>query len=101
MEKIIPLFVAIPLGAAFLMPILGKLWKRLPDILVNLVTLSLFALSLAVINQSFAVYKVGGWEPVKGVPIGIYMVADGLTVLMLVIINLIVLLLLRGSIIII
>jgi len=92
MEKIIPLFVAIPLGAAFLMPILGKLWKRLPDVLGNLTTLSLFALSLAAINENFAVYKVGGWEPVEGVPIGIYMVADGLTVLMLVIINLIVLL---------
>ena len=92
MEKIIPLFVAIPLGADFLMPILGRLWKRLPDILGNLATLSLFALSLAVINQNFAVYKVGGWEPVEGVPIGIYMVMDGLTVLMLVMINLIVLL---------
>jgi len=92
MEKIIPLFVAIPLGAAFLMPILGRLWKSLPDILGNLATFSLFALSLAVINQNFAVYKVGGWEPVEGVPIGIYMVADGLTVLMLVMINLIVLL---------
>ncbi len=92
MEKIIPLFVAIPLGAAFLMPILGRLWKRFPDILGNLATLSLFALSLAVINQNFAVYKVGGWEPVEGVPIGIYMVVDGLTVLMLVLINLIVLL---------
>ena len=89
MEKIIPLFVAIPLGAAFLMPILGRLWKRLPDILGNLATLSVFVLSLAAINQNFAVYKVGGWQPLNGIPIGIYMVADGLTVLMLVLINLI------------
>lgn len=92
MEKIIPLFVAIPLGAAFLLPILSRLWKRLPDVLANLTTLSLFALSLAVINQNFAVYKVGGWEPVEGVPIGIYMVLDGFSILMLVIINLIMLL---------
>lgn len=92
MERIIPLFVAIPLGAAFLMPILGRLWKRLGDVLANLTTLSVFVLSLAAIGQNFAVYKVGGWEPVEGVPIGIYMVADGLTVLMLVLINLIVLL---------
>jgi multicomponent Na+:H+ antiporter subunit D len=34
-------------------------------------------------------YKVGGWEPVKNIPIGIHLVVDGLSMMMLIIINLI------------
>jgi multicomponent Na+:H+ antiporter subunit D len=85
----LPLFVIIPLGAAFLIPILGRLIKVLPDILGNLVCLSLMVLSLLFIRFSGIVqtYFVGGWEPVDGIPIGIALVADGLTVFMLLIIN--------------
>lgn len=85
----IPLFVAIPLGAAFLMPILGKFFKRVPDILANLVSFTLLILSLTLIGQEISVYKVGGWEPIEGIPIGIYMVVDGLSIFMLIIISLI------------
>ena len=85
--NIIPLFIALPLGAAFLLPILGKRSKKVPDILVNLINLTLLVLSLMVINRGVAVYKMGGWEPFKGIPIGIYLVLDGLSILMLLIIN--------------
>ncbi|HEA46844.1 MAG TPA: NADH/ubiquinone/plastoquinone (complex I) [bacterium] len=104
--NLIPLFIALPLGAAFLLPILryrnfdkqktgqanpavilGKWSKRTPDIVANLINLTLLVLSLMVINRGMLVYKMGGWEPFKGIPIGIYLVLDGLSVLMLLIIN--------------
>ena len=34
-------------------------------------------------------YEMGGWEPVKNIPVGIHLVVDGLSVAMLIIINLI------------
>ena len=88
----IPLFVAIPLGAAFLMPILGRASKKVTDILTNLVTLSLLVLSLIAVlslNDQTLVYNVGGWLASKGIPVGIYMVLDGLSSLMLLVVNLI------------
>ncbi|NQT82602.1 monovalent cation/H+ antiporter subunit D family protein [bacterium] len=87
--NLIPLFVAIPLAMAFVMPLFGRLSRLLPDLLGNAATLALAALSCAMINLPMMVYKVGGWEPVNGVPIGIYLVVDGLAVLMLLIINVI------------
>ncbi len=85
----IPLFVAIPLGLAFMMPVLGRLCRFLPDLLGNAATLAVAALSCAMINSPVMVYKVGGWEAVRGIPIGIYLVVDGLAVLMLLIVNVI------------
>ncbi len=86
---IIPLFVVIPLGSAFLVSLLGKRVKRFSDSLSNLATFSLFFISLVSIflvrTQGILVYKVGGWIP----PIGISMVMDGLTSFMLVTVNLI------------
>jgi multicomponent Na+:H+ antiporter subunit D len=87
--SIIPLFVLIPLGLAFLMPIIGKFLKRCPDILTNLAILVLFLLSLLTVSSPVTIYKVGGWQAIQGVPIGIYMVLDGLSILMLIIINLV------------
>jgi multicomponent Na+:H+ antiporter subunit D len=87
--SIIPLFIAIPLGAAFLLPILGRFSKRISDILANLVTLTLFVLTLITINSGVLIYKMGGWGAIKGIPIGIYLVLDGLSGLVLVIVNLV------------
>jgi multicomponent Na+:H+ antiporter subunit D len=87
MKDLVPLFVAIPLGLAFTMPILRRLSSVLPDVLANLATLSVTVLSFLMIGSAPLVYTVGGWEPVNGVPIGIYMVVDGLTVLMLLVVN--------------
>jgi len=86
---ILPFFVIIPLGAAFLISLLGKKIKNFADLLANLATFSLLVFSLYSIPQVFAhkilVYKVGSWIP----PIGICMVLDGLSSFMLVTINLV------------
>ncbi len=86
---ILPFFVIIPLGAAFLISLFGKRLKNFADLLANLGTLSLLAFSLysiALVNaHKILVYKVGGWIP----PIGICMVLDGLTSFMLVTVNLV------------
>ena len=86
---ILPFFVIIPLGVAFLVSLLGKKIRSFADILASLGTLSLFMLSLHSIQlvkiHKVLVYKVGGWMP----PIGICMVLDGLTSFMLVTVNLV------------
>ena len=91
-NSIIPLFVAIPLAGAFLVSLLGKKLKIIPDLLSNLTTFTLAALSIysvyVVNTQGVLVYKVGGWIP----PIGIAMVLDGLTSFMLVTVNVVTLL---------
>ena len=85
----IPLFVAIPLGGAFLISLLGKKIKSLPDIIGFVFTIGLFVMSLisisVVSNLSVVVYRVGGWVP----PIGSCMVLAGLSSFMLVTVNLI------------
>jgi len=87
--KILPFFIIIPLGTAFLISLLAKKIKNFGDCFANLGTLSLLALSLYSTKLVFAhkilVYKVGGWMP----PIGICMVLDGLTSFMLVTVNLV------------
>jgi multicomponent Na+:H+ antiporter subunit D len=86
---LIPLFVIIPLTGAFVISLLGKRLKGVPDAFSNLCTLALLSLSLvcvpAVKSAGILVYKVGGWVP----PVGICMVLDGLSIFMLVIVNVI------------
>ncbi len=88
-SNIIPLFVALPLAGAFLLPLIGKKVKWAPDLTGGVFTLALMALSLVsvwVVNQNGTlVYSVGAWKP----PIGIAMVLDGLTSFMLVTVNLV------------
>ncbi len=88
-NNLLPLFVAIPLGAAFLNALFGKKIKRFSDILSGIATFCLAALSIYSIilfkEIGPMVYKVGGWMP----PIGIAMVMDGLTTFMLVTVNII------------
>ncbi len=87
----IPLFVIVPLGAAFLLPIISKFWKGFPDIAGNLVTAFLMGISLWILQFAgeTTVYHAGGWEPVNGITVGITMVMDGLTILMLLIVNIV------------
>ena len=87
--SLITLFVIVPLGSAFLLPILNKIWKGFPDWVGNLASVFLMGLSIWMIQfaQETIVYFVGHWEPVQGIPIGIALVVDGLSVLMLLIIN--------------
>ncbi len=89
MNNFIPFFVIIPLGAAFLISLVGKLSRRLADFLATSGGFGLLALSfftLWILNSRAGVvlvYKVGGWVP----PIGICMAVDNLSSLMLSTVN--------------
>jgi len=87
MSSMLPLFVAFPLGSAFLIALCKN--KKFADFWANLCTLVLFIMSLQTIGilktHGTMVYKMGNWAP----PIGISLVLDGLTVLLLVTVNLI------------
>lgn len=90
--NIIPLFVIIPLLAAFLSSLLGKYLKRsyiyafsgLSCLL--LLFFSFYGLNMLRVSGSNAVvYKVGGWAP----PFGVCLVFDSLASFMLVVVNLV------------
>jgi multicomponent Na+:H+ antiporter subunit D len=91
MNNIIPLFVIIPLAGAFLNSLLGRFSKLFSDILSNIVCILttffsfviLFNLNLS--PNNILTYRVGGWVA----PIGIMLVVDHLSVLMLITVNLV------------
>ena len=91
MRNLFPLFVVVPLGAAFLLPLMGKMGaRRVLDGLAVVVGLFVFALALAVLlGGSAGTIWIGGWGPGEDMPLGINMVADGLTRLMLMTISLV------------
>jgi len=77
----LPVFVAVPLVMAFLMPILGSFGRKgktVATVLANVATISLLVLAVASIGRS-AVYEIGKWP----IPLGINLVLDGLSSLML------------------
>jgi len=82
-------FTVIPLAAAFLITLFGQRIKKLSDFLSGAVSLSLFLLSLyslkLISGNKIIISKIGSWMP----PLGICTVADGLTVFMLAVVNLI------------
>jgi len=88
--SIIPLFVIIPLGAAFLNSLIGKFIKRFGDVFTLasaavLCGFSIYArIALESVPGKILVYKIGGWVP----PFGICLVFDGLSSFMLIVINL-------------
>mgnify|MGYP003968800649 CR=1 FL=1 len=89
MNSLVPLFVIVPLGCAFVITILGRLINGIckfitPIFLAYLVYLSLFFIFRV---PETSVYKVGGFEAVNGIPVAIYLVVDGLTKLILLIIS--------------
>ncbi len=92
MVSLIPLFVIVPLGIAFLIPLVWKLipsvFKYLPAAGLLLLLITAFCMLINSGNE-ILVYKVGGWEPVNNIPLGIHLVVDGLAMSMLVIINLV------------
>jgi len=89
MINLLPIFIAVPLGAAFIMLIAAKINRKLTDIIANLSTLYLLGASIALyfINPSnkMLMYKLGGWAP----PIGINLVLDGLSHFLLLTVSLI------------
>jgi len=72
-------FIAVPLLAAFLIPLLGYIWKELVRILPGLVLLYLLALSVSLMGQvvhtGTIVEVIAGWAP----PWGINLVFSSLT----------------------
>jgi len=88
-SAIVPLAVAIPLGGAFLVALLGRQARWLPDALGLLATLAAFVLSLFAVRlvaaEGIVVYSVGE----RVLPYGIAMVLDGLSAFMLVTVNII------------
>jgi multicomponent Na+:H+ antiporter subunit D len=90
--NLIPLFVAVPLGAAFILALLGKLKEVVSDLLAVVCILSLAILSFVFIGKlathGIFVYTVGKWTPSWG----INLVLDGLSLLMLMVINIVALL---------
>jgi len=87
METILPLVVAIPLGAAFLLPLLEKtaLGARLSQILAVLVSIVVLILALCCLASDEIIYWMGKWSPGSGV-LGISLVLDRLSCLMLIIV---------------
>jgi len=75
---LLPLAVAIPLGMGFILVLMPKGKPRICDVLANAATLALLAIAIALLGRE-AVYKVGGWAP----PLGINLVLDGLSGLMI------------------
>ncbi len=88
---IIVLFFVIPLFGAFVMPVTYLFSSDSPKFITPVITFVLLILSLYsfVYQPEQIAYIIGGWKPVGDVPIAIYLVYDGLSGFMLVIINLI------------
>ena len=80
----LPLLIVIPLGTAFLIPLIARKKRFIADILGSSATLAILVLSILLFRYR-GVYSIGGWEP----PIGISWVQDGFSNLMLVIVSLI------------
>jgi multicomponent Na+:H+ antiporter subunit D len=74
----LPAFIVIPLVTAFLLPIFGKKGKDLATLLANVVVILLLVLAISCIGRSEA-YEVGKWS----IPLGINLVLDGLSSLLL------------------
>jgi multicomponent Na+:H+ antiporter subunit D len=78
----LPVFVALPLVAAFLLPLFGSRYKGSATLLANVVTLALLVFALQTPGR-YASYAVGRWP----IPLGINLVLDGLSSLMLIVIS--------------
>jgi len=74
----LPFFVAIPLTVAFILPLFGRKGKSTATVLANLTTVSLLVFAIGSLGRS-STYEVGKWS----IPLGINMVLDGLSGLLL------------------
>ncbi len=87
-SRLLPLFVVTPMLAAFLTPLLSKVWSRFGDLLANLagaVLLGLSTMGVATLLGSSQplIHRVGGWLPA----VGITLVYDPLTALVALALN--------------
>jgi multicomponent Na+:H+ antiporter subunit D len=84
MDRLVPLFVAIPLGVAFVIPMVSRRLRWVPDLLGNLTLFVLAALSFAAAGHE-VIYHMGAWPT----PLGVDLRLDGLSALLLIAINVI------------
>ncbi|HEB29803.1 MAG TPA: NADH/ubiquinone/plastoquinone (complex I) [Spirochaetes bacterium] len=91
MNLFIPLFVAVPLGGAFISAIIGTFVKKFSRFFTSVVLAFLTGLAVYIIFtvKGTLVVNVGGWELFGKIPIAIYLVVDGLSIYLLLIINII------------
>ncbi len=80
----LPLFIAVPLVMAFLLPAFGKKGKAAATVLANLVTILLLVFAVSSIGKT-EVYEIGKWS----IPLGINLVLDGLSSLLLLAISIV------------
>jgi len=85
MQTTYPLFTALPLAAAFFNLLVTKINKKAADYIAFLVTAALAVMAVLTIFEAPFAYQVGGFPA----PWGILLVSDGLSSLMLIIINVI------------
>jgi len=86
--RFVPLFVVIPMAAAFLIPLLAKLWQRSADLIANaaaaaLLGISVYGAASLVTESQVLVYRMGGWAPT----LGITLAYDHLTALVALAVN--------------
>ncbi|MBN2185675.1 MAG: monovalent cation/H+ antiporter subunit D family protein [Candidatus Krumholzibacteriota bacterium] len=85
MQGYYPLFTAIPLGMAFFNLLAAKINQKISDFLAFLAMASLSVMAVKMLFEAPFAYHVGGWAP----PFGILLISDGLSSMLLVIINVI------------
>lgn len=85
MQAIYPLFTGIPLAAAFLNLLVTKINKKAADFIAFLVAAVLAVMAVRMLFEAPFSYRIGGWPP----PLGILLVSDGMSSLMLTVINVI------------
>ncbi len=88
MNAILPLFVVIPLALAFILPLLEKrsYGSFLSRALAVLASIVLLILAVSLLFSPSSISWIGGWSPSKG-SIGISMVLDPLSAMMMVIVT--------------
>ena len=80
--NLLPLMIGIPLGMAFILALMPKRKPGVCDVLANAAILAMLAICALLAGRQ-GVYHVGGWAP----PLGINLVLDGLSWLMLLIVG--------------
>jgi len=83
MSGYLPLFIAIPLGAAFLIPILDRIWRRFCELISFLSMLAMLVMAFSLVGKLPLKYYMGGWRP----PFGINLVLDGFSMLLLIVVS--------------
>ena len=92
MEPFIPIFIIVPMGTAFLIPVLGRFIHGFSRYFTAVIFLFLAILCCTycfTVDHGIFLYTIGGWKPVNGIPIAISLVLDGFSGFMLLVINLI------------